>query len=581
MVYEWSWSKCHSDEEGRAMGLRNRDEASDKWCKDNGYLGSIGGPGNYQDCGDWRFQIRCVKPGFHGDWKDDGCTEPGVRRFSRQVDAGGMDWDLAADWLLQRLGDTLNGKPIVRKDKNKVTAGMYIWVYVADDSCGFHGDWKDDGCTEHGLRRFSRQVDAGGLDWDVAADKLLPRLGDTFQGKPIVRKEKSKVLTGMYIWVFVRDNSCNPNWGEVTTICDSKGKEMRYSHCTSWLNNSDTSCRDATNKPSNVTGWIKCDLGRDPKSIFCNPLTTDYSCALGKECYAVLSYGEGMDCDNERKEDAVNRKGKNFDVGTTTPCFVEEGKFGNYHDYVNQPITTDTEFTLEALNWISGTAGRKTFIKARPGALSTDDNVAITKEDLTPEYRFKFVKNDCQTDQYILYGNRVQLQSVRTGEYVQCGGGTSDINGTCSTVRDHGSCKKDNWQTFYVESKTGKTGRVCFGDQVYIRQTTGRQEAITAAGGGGVWSLIPGKEKNGNDVLVIQGKNGSIYKDPSKEMAAYETKRGSDLCEKDPANIQCTLGQFSAIGQFFSQYKLYFYITLLVIILCSCCSSAWKLSSYF
>jgi hypothetical protein len=51
------WSPCYRDEQAREQGLANRDALGDKWCRDNGFGGKDGG---WRDCGNWYFSFRCL-----------------------------------------------------------------------------------------------------------------------------------------------------------------------------------------------------------------------------------------------------------------------------------------------------------------------------------------------------------------------------------------------------------------------------------------------------------------------------------------------------------------------------------------
>src|SRR5215210_6471636 len=157
-----TWSSCNSDEDAvKAMGPgKNRNDAGNKNCLDRGYLGSRGDLGNWQDCGNWKFQIRCISPEWIGNgpfngWNDDGCQDIGVRRYARQINANGLDWNQAADFMLNHaFGPDFYGKTIISKEKFN-SGGIWIRVYVKDDSCNpswmangpFNG-WNDDGCKD-------------------------------------------------------------------------------------------------------------------------------------------------------------------------------------------------------------------------------------------------------------------------------------------------------------------------------------------------------------------------------------------------------------------------------------------------
>jgi hypothetical protein len=660
-INEQSWSQCYSDEDGKAMGLANRDDAMLKNCRDMGFAGATS---QFEDCGGWKFKRMCQNPNWNnsGDfngwkdngcigvgkkrfsrqvddrgindweaaaqmllttigndfygkrifekrtvknngmwieldvedlacnpgylntssdldgWKNDGCTGVGIRRWARQVDAKGYRWEDAAQWLLDRIDNDFYGKKIVdKKINNAGAAGIWIWVFVEEQECNpmylktsddLDG-WKNDGCTSAGIRRWARQVDTKGYAWEDAAQWLLDRIGTDFYGKKVVDKKMVKD-NGMWIWVFTEDGNC-PKFEDKKQVCHTNNMKMEFQKCIDWGGNNPRVCLDSPNKPKDIVGWIPCAIGSDPSTTSCSPMSknvNDFNCVWGQDCFAVTKYEESFECDKERFEDAVNRRDKKFDIVTASACYSESyGDFGEYHSEIMEPMTTDTIFTLEARNWISAQEGAKTFLKGEEGALRTDDKVLITSEELNGVYQFRFMKENCQTDKFILYGNRVQLYCVGTKQYVQCGAGT------CSMVADSGECLKGKWQTFFIESSTGKTGRVCFGDDIYIKQTTGNNPAITPAGDNNVWAQLSSENKTQNGVLSIKGKNGSIYKDPEQEMESYETQRCDEICTKDPVNPACTLGVCSPQMKFWNKNKLYI-IIIAILFTCSSIVSA-------
>jgi len=235
------WSKRFSDEHARELGFGNRNDAARQNCKDKGYLGI--------DLNQWNFgkffdaSLKCVNPGWIGDWIDDGCQADGQKRFSRKVDTRGMDWDQAADWLINNSEVKQHNFSRVWKE-NKGAGGMWIIALRNDNNCFIYnetertnqcinpgqirmtkkcnnwpngwtasndvvnsckknapidstpqifgtevwaewtssntscnlnwiGDWIDDGCQADGQKRFSRKVDAKGMDWDKSADWLI------------------------------------------------------------------------------------------------------------------------------------------------------------------------------------------------------------------------------------------------------------------------------------------------------------------------------------------------------------------------------------------------------------------------
>lgn len=566
-----AWSDCFSDDSARALGYNNRNDAAGDNCvkyRDGVYMSARGDVGNWEDCHDNnKFRIRCVSPDWiqNSDWKDDGCSAINERRYSRQVDAHGLDWNASADWIIASIGDTFQGKPIIRKEKVQ-NNGQYIWIFVKDDSCkpswansGNVDGWKDDGCQEAKLRRYARQVDAKNFDWDASADFLMNQLS-TFQNKPIDKKEKNR-NNGLWVWIYVKDDTCGPNFAGEESTCQDNNK-IAFRQCNNWLNNDPNSCK--AGMPDNVVGWQACGIGSTPKSGTCSYRTLDKNdirCALGQSCFAITKNEPNFDCDTERLDTSVNRKDKNLNIKTMqNPRSSLIGEFGLMNSYVNDPITTKTKFSLECEKWISPNTRKKTFLRGDPDAIRTDNDVAITVDNLDNKYLYTFVKNQCQTDDYILYGNRVQLKNVATGNYIQCGAGT------CSGVNSSGSCKTGEWQTFTIQSVTGKTGRVSFGDSILIEQTTGTKARITAADGG----AVEAHDSNKNSPLKLQGLNGSLYKDPTSEMATYEIQRCPALCAADPTNPKCTFGDCSPLQTMFQKYKI---IIIVVVVLLLCCSS--------
>lgn len=138
---------------------------------------------------------------------------------------------------------------------------------------------------------------------------------------------------------------------------------------------------------------------------------------------------------------------------------------------VNECITTSTIFTLQFTNVPSAVQG-STFLRADGGSLETYSNVT---PPLDTTFQFIFQKIGCtDLNPNINYGDRVQLASYDI-LYAQCGNGTCSLN-----PPDSFPCKTGSWQTFIVGSAMGKTGQVCFGDQITLTQTVGSKCTMSA-----------------------------------------------------------------------------------------------------
>lgn len=78
---------------------------------------------------------------FLNDWIDDGCQAAGIRRYARQVDAKNMDWEKAADVVIEyqvpKIGQFFKTGNVLYIGKEKKTiGGMWVAVYVNDPNCG-------------------------------------------------------------------------------------------------------------------------------------------------------------------------------------------------------------------------------------------------------------------------------------------------------------------------------------------------------------------------------------------------------------------------------------------------------------
>lgn len=441
---------CFSDEDARKQKLANRNKLADKWCISNGYAGSDSKV--YKDCGDWRFSVKCTKPTWlDKNWKDEGCDNEGLLIKSRQINAFGLDWDLALDYMLKQIGSTIDNMKVIKKEKIKGT-GAWIKVRLENKTCkdkiSLKWDpetWKKDTCKNQKIKRSSRLMNIKG-DWKKACESTKV----TIDGKLYNKPDRCVNL------------GAGGMWGEIDQDCSK-------------------------------------NAGIDRNKF------KDYKCF------------------NEPK-----------------------GPHGEYRNEIMNTLKLGDQFTLRALNWIGG-KDKYTFLQCQGGdAFQTIDNVVPSSTILDKSFIFTFTKEGCfEKNMQLLYGDRVQLKSVNTNKFIQCGAGT------CSQVKESGNCEDGKWQSFTIESVDGKSGPICYGDKIRISQVVGDKADITPAGGKGMWATAHGS--NQNSVLVILPVGGSIYKDPSKEMEEYNKTAISELCKKDPLNTQCT---GSALLSFFKKIKV-------------------------
>lgn len=247
-------------------------------------------------------------------------------------------------------------------------------------------------------------------------------------------------------------------------------------------------------------------------------------------------------------------------------CLGQSGKYGQYRLDVQKSLCEDQIFTLWAKNWISGVTSKFTFLRTNGTSFQTFDQVVLSGDELDHSFQFCFRKQNCKNStKEIRYGDKVQLYSIGSSTYQQCG------SGTCSGVSGPGNCGND-WQTFRIVDGNGqdKTGQiVCFDDDIRIRQIASNAD-VTAAGAGGVWATAA--DTNENSVLSIQPVSGCIYKDPTDFVNSYAVTQKKSLCERDPLNSECVGGFFQnvgkALGKFFqSPMGIVFSIILAIILL--------------
>ena len=220
-------------------------------------------------------------------------------------------------------------------------------------------------------------------------------------------------------------------------------------------------------------------------------------------------------------------------------CFSStDGKFGEMVPEVLNPVSISSIFTLNCKGWISYPNGTFTFLQNVDDALLTVDKVTLSTKPLdaslpdpSQSFQFMFQKFSCPDSDPIVinYGDRVQLVTNRM-RYAQCG------NGTCSSVTDYGGCQTGSWQTFIINSATGKTGPVCFGDEIRLTQTAGTQCNMSAADDNSVFCVNGDTD---NSVFIIFPVGGSLYVDPAEYVADYKAKQDGKRCKANPWDPIC------------------------------------------
>lgn len=251
-------------------------------------------------------------------------------------------------------------------------------------------------------------------------------------------------------------------------------------------------------------------------------------------------------------------------TGNAPSCnFSKNGEFGDFNPVINNALTKDSVFVLEAINWISGKEDKKTFLRGDGNSIKTDDDVQITGNDLNRMYHFKLELDKCNQHSYITYGAKLQLKNVGTNKFIQCAAGT------CSGVDKSGDCLNESWQTFKIISASGKKDGepVCYGDDVYFVQTVNMTAAITPAGDGHVWAVDIGN--NQNSILRILPVKGSLYNSAEsilKEISNYNKTRLDELCKRDPANVKCTEKNLKEAGNELKKNIIIFSIIAIIIL---------------
>jgi len=241
---------------------------------------------------------------------------------------------------------------------------------------------------------------------------------------------------------------------------------------------------------------------------------------------------------------------------TDLRCHKATEEYGPVQDIARNPLCIGDKFTLYYKNWISTAGGSGSGLKAfsrtvENGNMETINNIMPTNAGLSigTQFEYTFTKVNCNVPtKQINYGDVVQLYSPSTARYIQCG------SGTCSGIlRDSGMCDTNNWQTFKIESSNGKTGPVCWDDEIYITQIVSGA-SITPSGGAGTWAVKQGT--NINSIIKILPVNGSIYKDSKLETEAYKQIQQSLLCKYNSWNLSCLL----------DKYKKYIIMIVLIIL---------------
>lgn len=246
-------------------------------------------------------------------------------------------------------------------------------------------------------------------------------------------------------------------------------------------------------------------------------------------------------------------------------CFYStDGKFGEMVSEVLNPVSLRSIFTLNFKGWYSGVTGTFTFLQSSGSlgkivqdSLLTKENVTISTKPLDTSFQFIFQKIGCSdSSSTIHYGDRVQLVNYAL-RVAQCAAGT------CSTVspNDYGDCLTKSWQTFTVRSATGKTGSVCFGDEIRLTQTATGNCNICAGSGE---EVICYNGDNDNSVLIIYPVGGSLYVDPTEWVAWYSDHQFDWKCKANPWDLSCI---WEKITNFFHEVWIGVLIFLAIVII--------------
>lgn len=206
-----SWTKCYSDEDAKALGLNNRDDAIKKECKDLGKGADY--TGKWEDCGNWKFRGECKTPKW-STWTSNNpngspaCTAPGIRKnHAKLLDIQG-DWNESCNQAINHTGfkdDIIDNKKCIHKGGSE---GMWGEVFTKDPVCaGTWGTFRNE-CSEAGKRKyFSKLTVPDGLSWEdtcayITKSPTLLDNGQSVQGRCVKRDD------GMYAEWISDDTKC-------------------------------------------------------------------------------------------------------------------------------------------------------------------------------------------------------------------------------------------------------------------------------------------------------------------------------------------------------------------------------------
>ncbi len=232
------WSPCFRDEEARNAGFANRDAQGNSWCQSNGFVGK---GSQFHDCGAYYYSFQCANPSWATGWVDEGCLN-GTRKYSARVNANGLDWDIAADFMIRQTPVSQWGSEFVSISKeNRGVNGMFVILLLNKNDCptpGWLTGWIDEGCQGNGNRKFSAKVNANGWDWDIAADYMIKQTPSSQWGSQFVSISKeNRGVNGMFVVVLLNKNDCfiynnPPNKDNCTDI---HSRQMAQ-QCNNWPN---------------------------------------------------------------------------------------------------------------------------------------------------------------------------------------------------------------------------------------------------------------------------------------------------------------------------------------------------------
>lgn len=321
------WSIPYSDEGARARQRENALNDSRIQCIAKGYAGTNGAS---RDKGQWHYSHQCINPGWVGDWQNNGCLSDGQTRWSRQVNANGLDWNIAADWLLSK--DVSQHKfSSVWKDNRGAIGGMWIVANRDDGSAckpEWSGNWIDEGCKAIGKRQWARKVNAKNYTWENAADWLKSNSMTPFNNNTGWRDHRG--TGGMWVVVQVDDNTCNPGWiGDWNNRggCQSDGqtrwarqvdaKGLDWNVAADWLIANDTKQHNFSKVWKEINNGMWIVALRDDKACFRynGQINNDGCSDLGKSTRAQQcnDWPSGWIASN----DVVNACKKNAPPGST------------------------------------------------------------------------------------------------------------------------------------------------------------------------------------------------------------------------------------------------------------------------